>query len=171
MKTALLIALSLWLAARPAAAEPESGPRRKGFLFGFRVGGGSETASCGGCDPHRGGIAASIHLGAGITERLALMFDFAAIMPVDVDRDETHQVWSGLVHYRPTERLWIKGGLGRGSLAPHDQSGPALVGAGGVEIGRGSIFVFDLELRLAAVRYGDMVVANASLTFGLNWCL
>lgn len=82
------------------------------------------------------------------------------------------------LQFWPTERVWLKGGVGFGRISLSDNDGNQLfaseygggaMGAVGFELLWSGSFAFDVQVRVAAAKYDDITVANAYLLAGANW--
>lgn len=161
--------------AQPVAAPVETA--RRGFLFGFSLGGGS--MSCDDCNDSLSGVALDIHLGGMVTPQLALMFDGMGVAHAFEEGGSLVNVVNTFAaQYWVTPQFWIKGGLGFGRISLNDEdgeeieaseTGTAAMGAVGFELLSSRTFALDLQLRGAVTHYDDIDIQMGSLNVGVNW--
>jgi hypothetical protein len=163
---------------------PPRGVYRGGLLIGFGIGAGDIQASnCG--DVCGGAGAGEFHIGAMLNPRLALMGDFwINIHPWTiggVSGQTIHDINTFALQYWATDQLWVKGGAGFGRMQLQtndaysgytfgDETGFALMGAGGFEVVQSVNFALDLQLRVGHGFYsGGGDVNSFSFLVGFNW--
>jgi hypothetical protein len=163
--------------ARPyyAPPPPPRGVYRDGLVFGFAVGGGSIIAdNCTNCG---GGGALELHLGGMINPRLAVMGELWGIGRPTNDGTLSHIIYGVAVQYWVADILWLKGGVGGGSISFQDsvtgqsvgESALAFSGGLGVELVQSWNFAFDLQFRVAHTLVSDGGASNLALLAGFNW--
>jgi len=142
---------------------------RKGFVIGFSVGGGS--ASCATCET-KGAAALSFHLGGMLTPRVALLYDTAAVNFTDHGYAYQPTVSTVALQYFTSDRVWVKGGVGLGSLWVDNHSGSShlgLLAAAGVELAQKRRFAMDLSGRFTVIHTSGSDVRSVSAQLGFNW--
>jgi hypothetical protein len=155
------------------------GMYRQGLVFGLGIGGGAISAS--NCGPDCGGaFALQFDIGGMLNPQLALVFDgwvnFHGIPQTDIVA--VNGIYTGALQYFVTDIVWLKGGVGYGGYQQTssaagrigDDSGLALLAAGGVEVVQSQNFALDIQLRLGHAFYSvakDMT--NVALMLGVNW--
>jgi hypothetical protein len=165
-------------APRPyyGAPPPPRGVYRSGLTFGGSLGVG--IISSDGCGDLCGGSGMiEGHIGGMLNPRLALMGDFwgAAHRWNDIyGSGTTYQgIYAIALQYWVTDILWLKGGAGFAQLEVSglpDESGPAILGAIGVEVVQAYNFTLDLQLRLGHGFYDTGPdVNNVGFMVGVNW--
>jgi hypothetical protein len=166
--------------AAPPPYYPPPQPRgfyRQGFLVGFGVGGGAITAdNCGTCGG-AGGL--EFHLGGMLTPRLALMFELWGLAhPLGDGYSLTNSIYTGSLQFWATPVLWLKGGIGGGTIRISDnynglsyepESALAVSGAVGYEVLHSYNFALDLQFRLAHAAYEGGGANNIAFMVGFNW--
>ena len=172
--------------AQYAAPPPYYGPRpsrglyRGGLVLGFGLGLGniSTDEDCIRCSGAAGGL--EFHIGAMVNPRLAVLFEaWGLARSVDGGGTLTNSIGMGALQYWVTDVLWLKGGLGFGSIRfSYDDyyyggsdtlSGLGLAAAGGFEIMQSPGFALDLQLRVAHMSYDFGGATNLALMVGFNW--
>jgi hypothetical protein len=154
------------------------GMYRQGLVLGLAIGGGTISASdCG--DFCGGALALQFDIGGMLNPQLALVFDgWVNIHDVPLsDITAFNEIYTGALQFFVTDILWLKGGVGFGRYQQTDSvgslgddSGLALLAAGGVEVLQSQNFALDLQLRLGHAFYSvakDMT--NFALMVGVNW--
>lgn len=148
---------------------------RRGYLFGFSLGGGTFSADTrAGSTGHRS-FALDLHTGTGITRNVAILFDGWALGSLEEDdADEAPIVGVDTVAVQvwPTSRLWLKGGLGLGEYLPpvgDTQYGLGAMAAVGCELAQGDRFALDLAARGGLVESDSQTHKMFSINLGLNW--
>jgi hypothetical protein len=152
---------------------------RSGLVGGVGLGfGGIEATNCGPVC----GVAGSfeLHLGGMLTPRLAIMGDFwFNLHPIpDYDATTRHSLYMAALQFWPTDKLWLKGGLGPSTMTVSDnysgygnaETGFGIMGAGGLELLQAGNFALDAQIRLGRGFYsigGDVFVW--ALMIGANW--
>jgi len=158
---------------------PPEAPRRgrSGFALGLGLGGGAVRAK----DVGNNGLAFTFGVGGFLNRQVALMFDYYVISyDLDAITSEKHDVIGGAAQLYFADMLWIKAGLGLGSLKASQggfqvdstERALALTAGFGVEVLQtDGGFVLDLQLRLAGARYrGDVgSVVNTAILVGMNF--
>lgn len=134
-----------------APAAPSSGSQREGFLIGLSIGTGFSSTYRPSFDFHIGGMA---------KRNVAVMVEFYAL---DKGDDRTAGIVAASAQYWPAERLWLRGGIGYGSI----DSDARLAGIGGVgyEVVHAGRFALDVQLRGLVLKDGN----GASINIGFNW--
>src|SRR5262245_61034265 len=161
---------------------PPRGVYRAGLTFGGSLGAGAMQST--GCGPYCGGAGMiEGHLGGMLNPRLALMVDlFAAVHSWD-DGYFTGQTYNGIytfaVQYWVTDIIWLQGGVGiahlqygyDGDTLPlDDDTGPAVLAAGGVEVVQSYNFALDIQFRIGWGSYSHIPdTTNYALMVGVNW--
>jgi hypothetical protein len=168
MRTLSAVAIVvLGLASTAAAQRSNEGVQRSGFLIGFAIGGGE--VSCDGCDS-QSGPAVDIHLGAMVGEKAAVMFDGSGI--AISDNSQTSVVDTVAIQYWVADKIWLKGGVGLGSLSCdgcQSETGFGFMGAAGFELLQKGKFALDLQARFASAKYDEGRINQFSAMVGLNW--
>jgi hypothetical protein len=163
----------------PPPPPPPRGMYRDGFLIGVGIGfGGISADACG--DFCGGALALELHLGGMINPRMGVMGDFwGNFHPIpNSDGTTSHSISTLALQYWLTDIIWLKGGLGIGRMqitsdsagSIGDETGFAIMGAGGIELVQATTFALDLQLRLGHGFYsqgGD--VNNLAFMAGFNW--
>lgn len=168
----------------PPPAPPPPGVQRDGLVIGFSLGWGAmSTSDCPDCDS-LAGLGLSLHIGAMLNERLALMFDGSGVAHPIENTEATliHVVDTVAAQYWISDQIWIKGGVGFGQLSINYGDGTEDVSelgvggliAGGIEVLQGRNFTLDVQIRGAAATYendfGDSTtISNGSILIGANW--
>jgi hypothetical protein len=181
---ALLTALGAASTAHAQYGYPTAprGVYRSGLTFGGSLGVGSMVSD--GCGPYCGGSGMiEGHIGGMLNPRLALMGDFFAAVHSWDDGYYTGQTYNGIytiaAQYWATDIIWLKGGVGfahlqfgyDGAALPiSDESGPAFLVAGGVEVVQSFNFALDLQFRVGHGSYSNGPdVTNYAFMVGVNW--
>jgi hypothetical protein len=169
----------------PPPPPPQYGVYRAGLTLGFGLGAGAVLASnCGDICGAAG--AGEFHIGVMLNPRMAVMGDFwLNIHPWSIDGvsgQTLHSISTAAIQYWATPQLWIKGGAGLGrmqirsddyygySYAIGDETGFAVMAAGGFEIMQAPNFALDLQLRFGHGFYsGGGDVNNFAFMVGFNW--
>ena len=165
----------------PPPPPPPRGMYRSGLVIGGSVGAGAISAV--NCDLYCGGAGMfEGHLGGMLNPRLALMGEiWASAHPWDdgMGTGTTyHGIYTIAAQYWATDILWVKGGAGfgqmqlgyDGAIQTNDESGFAIMAAGGVEVLQSYNFALDIQARFGHGFYsqgGD--VNNFGLLIGVNW--
>ena len=161
---------------------PPRGMYRSGLVIGGSLGAGAISAQD--CGPYCGGSGMiEGHIGGMLNPRLALEADLWGTVHSWDDGVFTgttyHGIYTAALQYWATDILWLKGGAGFGQMqlqydgdtaAFGDESGFAIMAAGGVEVLQSSNFALDLQLRFGHGFYtqgGD--VNNFGFLVGVNW--
>ncbi len=165
----------LAVAAGPALADDDtrSTPRKDGFLVGFGAGLG-ETFPCEECLSFAGHFT----IGGMARERIAVVADFAVVGGYDAG-GETGSLLVGApaVQFWPHQRIWLRVGLGVGTiynahwLPPITPFVVAVVAAGGFELVQDGAFTVDAQVRCAFLVRSAFIERHQSvaLGIGLNW--
>ena len=190
----LTLTLATLITAAPALAAAQSTPPpadpRLGFLGGFALHAGEiacEGEACEGVS-EAGGISG--HVGWGLSEQLAIVFDLWAMSHRDENLTLTHTIGTINARYWVLPILWLQAGVG-GASASWRYDGPldisvgdhtdnvAAVGFGaGLEVLRGKRFALDVQLRLGIGFYdddddgdgeSDQTGRSSSLGVGFTW--
>jgi hypothetical protein len=166
----LVTTLVLSLASSAAAQKSDDGVQRNGFLFGFAIGGGQ--LSCDGCES-KSGPAVDLHLGAMVSDKMALMFDGSGIAISDEFSDSMTSVVDTLaIQYWVANKVWLKGGVGFGTLSCEDcetETGLGFMGAAGVELLQKGKFALDVQARFATAKYDGGRINQFTAMVGANW--
>jgi hypothetical protein len=168
-----LIVSAALLLAGPAAAQdqtPKPAPGRDGFLIGFSFGFGA-SYPCDTC----AGFGGDFHVGAFAKKNLAVLFELGAVGADE--REEGLALATISVQYWPSERFWVRGGVGMGGSfivddfddfdddVRTDERGWGGSAAVGYEIARKGRFAFDVQLRGATATGRTSV----GLNLGFHW--
>jgi hypothetical protein len=107
---------------------------------------------------------------------------FAAVHSWDIGGGYSGQTYNGIytiaAQYWATDIIWLKGGVGLahlqfgydGAVPINDETGPAFLVAGGVEVVQSFNFALDLQLRVGHGSYSDGPdVTNIAFMVGINW--
>ena len=166
----------------PPPPPAQVGVYRGGLTLGFGVGVGGISAS--NCDEICGAAGAGeFHIGAMLNPRMALMGDFwVNVHPWTIGGESgqtIHNISTLAVQYWATPQLWLKGGAGFGRMQIQsdfdgytfgDETGFAVMGAGGFEIMQAPTFALDLQLRFGHGFYSGGGDVNAfAFMVGFNW--
>jgi len=154
-----LVLLAAALAAFvPSAAQ---GSERKGLLIGASIGLGNSSPDL--CNDCKTGLAVEARVGAALTPRLALLAYGGAISTAPNILSDVRGRHNGLLaalQYWPSERLWLRAGVGVASVERedpprYDYRTTHLAGIAGIgfEINPRSKVVF--ELALSSLLSGD----------------
>lgn len=163
----------------PPPPPPPPRAYRSGLTFGGGIGFGITSAdNCG--NECGGGFAFELHIGAMLNPQLAVMFDVSSVehsIP-NTDIDTWNTNYLAAVQFFPTNILWLKGGVGLAHYtetdiftgAQGDDTGKAIMLAGGVEVYQGGPFAIDLQLRLSESFY-SLAKDHGQIAFlvGFNW--
>ena len=168
------------------AAAPDPFDRR-GLTLGASMGVGTMDAECLDCQGNPLAGAFSMHIGAMVSPRLALVVDISGSFQ-QLDELATVTVGQYMAvlagQYWVTPKLWIKGGIGAShvSLTYDDGFGPvdepvadggALMGAIGYEIVTGPRFAIDLQARMGVGTYevasGSETLQSGIVGVGFSW--
>jgi hypothetical protein len=151
------------------------GVYRSGLILGFGVGGGSIIADqCGNCG---GGGAWEAHIGGMVNPRLAVMGELWGLArPTDAGT-LYHVIYGAALQFWVADILWLKGGIGGGSISFEDrieltttgESALALSGAIGVEVVQTYNFALDIQLRVAHSFVSLGGAENIALLVGFNF--
>ncbi len=176
-----LLLAGVLLAAAPALAQGsrQAPPTKDGFLIGFSLGFGS-TFPCDECPS----LAGSFSIGAMASSNVAIVADFGVVGGEDRDFGEPGSLAVGAlaVQFWPTDRFWLKAGVGVGNTFSvdwdeHDwddhwdsdvDTGKrrwAGIAAAGFEVVQKSVFTMDIQVR------GFFIEGNQSVAVGIgfNW--
>jgi hypothetical protein len=156
--------------------EPETRLRRSGFAVGVAIGGGGVNFDNGGDQ----GLAFALDIGASLSQRLALMFDYSSVTYGVSIGNESHWVVGGVAQLFFARFLWAKAGLGMGRLTLSDTAGTrldateaslaVLLGFGAEVVQTTAGFALDLQLRFAGASYRDAgFTTNTALLIGFNF--
>lgn len=154
---------------------PPRGVYRSGLVIGFGLGGGSIIAdNCSNCG---GGGAFEGHIGGMIHPRLALMFELWGIGRPTDSGTLSHVIYGGALQYWVADIVWLKGGLGGGTISFEDgvtgasvsESSLAISGAAGVEVLQTYNFALDLQLKVSHTTVSQGGATNVALLVGFNW--
>lgn len=176
---ALFVALATLLPAAALADAPaRSAPSRTGITAGLSLGAGVIASSCEGCDS-LAGPAVEFHLGWGLSQRFALVYEGSAVAHTgDGFGSEMSMVLAGAVQYWVLPRMWLRAGIGvaqlelrEGVFGQNESSFSALglVAGAGYELYSAGRFVFDVHARVTTGFYEDNRVTNGSVVIGVNW--
>src|SRR5262245_46599006 len=137
--------------AQSAPAAPASSPQREGFLIGLSIGSGFSSTFR---------PAGDLHLGGVVRKDMAVLVEFYGL---DKGDDRTAGIVAAGVQYWPADRVWLRGGIGYGSI----DSEARLGGLGGVgfDVVRSGRFALDIQLRGLGLKGGS----GASVNIGFNW--
>ncbi len=147
---------------------------RRGWVFGMSLGAGSMSGNEG---ESKEGVAFDMHVGFMVSPQLALLIEGYGVSHLenDVSLTQTMGLIAGQLWLNPA--LWIKGGLGSGSLiadngvrTEESQEGVAVMAAAGYEILHSNRFAVDAQVRVGAVSYDNgYTVTQTALSVGVNW--
>ena len=176
-----------------ARTEPRGDDWRNGWVLGIGpVGGVPINNDCDGCEQSPMTLGMAMQVGRMLTPRLALMLDTHAVAvgqaDVEVAGISTTSVVQGVaaiaLQYWPSERLWLKGGIGhgeaQGTVAVLDafggsvdlkaeETGFGMLLAAGYEIYQGGLFALDLHVRYAGMHLEPKYRGNLALGLGFAW--
>jgi hypothetical protein len=158
-------------------APTEPADRRRGFMIGGFIGGGSMQPDCGSsesCDG-LGGASLGGQLGGFVVPRFALLLDaWFLFSNEDNSVYRTSRGYLGVsAAYWLSPRFWIKGGFGSAKLAISDEDGDVLsrsesvlglLLAAGVELMHRDKVSIDLAFRLGTESYPNDYGDDARLT-------
>lgn len=157
MKRVVLLAVAVAFAPQAWA----QGSERKGLLVGASIGLGNSSPDL--CNDCKTGLAVEARLGAMLTPRLALLAYFGAISTAPNILSDVRGRHNGLLaglQYWPSERIWLRAGVGAGSVERedpprYDYNTTQLAGLAGIgfEVNPRSKVVF--ELALSSLLSGD----------------
>jgi hypothetical protein len=146
---------------------------RKGLIVGGSLGGGS--MSCDGCDS-TSGLAAQLHIGGMLTEKVALVLDGSGITRDEDGATLTSGVSAAAVQYFVSKRVWIKGGVGGGVLQARvdkisvtSDVGLAFIGGIGVDLLQKQKFAIDLQARFTTASIEGDRYNNFFALVGFNF--
>src|SRR5262249_27714128 len=130
---------------------PPAAPRgmyREGLVLGLGLGAGALAAGEGCLDFCGGALALYGDIGAMINPRMGIVFDaWLNDHPVpNTDSSALNGIYSGALKLFLNDFFWLQGGVGfaRYSDPFGDDSGFAIMGAGGIEILQANNFALDL---------------------------
>jgi hypothetical protein len=197
IKSILVLALVLAPGLASAQGYYNSG-REHGFhhrmnrlAWGFSVGiggmhdDGSGLTNCGNCDYNPAAIEVDGHVGAMVSDQMAIMFE-GQLNGQTVGRDVgngdtvlTQSAAMAAVQFWVTPQFWLKGGLGFSHLDAQDAygltqdfgGGFAVMGAAGFELLSARFFALDLQGRIIEGSYHgiDDHITSATVGLGFNW--
>ena len=134
-----------------AVTRDASAIERKGFIIG--LGGGGGTMTCDGC-AGTSGLAVQFHMGAMLTEKVALVGESAVVSREEEGVSLGSLVAGPAVQYWVSPRVWVKGGVGVGYLQASidkisviSDPGLAFFGGLGVDLLQKQKFAIDLQAR------------------------
>jgi hypothetical protein len=164
-------------APRPyyAPPPPPRGVYRSGLVIGFGIGGGSILADqCSNCGA---GGAFEGHIGGMVNPRLAVVGELWGLGRPTDSGTLTHVIYGAALQYWVADIVWLKGGLGGGTISFQDsvtlttvsESALALSGAIGVELVQSYNFALDLQFRAAHTFVTAGGADNIALLVGFNW--
>lgn len=161
--TVLLIRAPGVGADETAASAADAPAKREGFLIGFSLGFGA-VYPCDTCADFGG----DFHVGAMASRRLAILAELSAVG--GEDHNDGLFLATIAAQYWPSERFWVKAGLGIGEPLEKefDEANDRRWGgiaAAGYEVARMGRFAFDLEVRGGFVRNRRSLALN----LGFNW--
>jgi hypothetical protein len=160
------------LLASPAAHAVE----RKGFVIGFGAGLGQTRVE----GESNTGFASEFHIGGMIGPRTALLLDGSMVADSEEAFGETLTVGIGVgaiaVQHWVHDRIWVKGGIGQGSVfvsgggeSEFEEAGLGFLAGAGYEIVQKEKFTLDLQGRFTTSSKDDVRFNNVSAVLGVNW--
>lgn len=159
---------------------------RRGFVFGFGIGGGSiNVVDESGADGEEfDGASFEVHIGGMLSPRFALLGEVWGVVHHS-DEDNiafngettlTHNIYVLAAQYWISPRFWIKGGIGRASYTLEDdigvyeeEAGRAIMGGLGYELSHSRTFAIDIQLRFGVAEYEQGELQNGAVAVGINW--
>jgi hypothetical protein len=168
------------------SAQDEDGSYRKGPVIGLAAGG---SVMCDGCG-HHSGLAFDWHIGWTVSRRVALLLDRVLITTGDYHYDlgENFTVDAVAVQYWPTDRVWVRAGIGlatyrmkylgvRGASRTFDNKGLGATATAGVEFvrtrGRGVAIDAQVSFQTSShapdAGYGHVRFNRLAGQLGFNW--
>jgi hypothetical protein len=167
----------------PPPPPPPPRAYRGGLTLGAGVGFGSTWAdNCNGgaFQECGGGFAFEFHVGGMLNPQLALMFDLSSVEHAipNTDIDTWNTMYLAAAQFWPINILWVKVGAGLSHYTETDvftgqqgdDTGKAVMVAGGVEVYQMGPFAIDLQLRLSESFY-SLAKDHGMVAFlvGFNW--
>lgn len=178
----IFAALALTMGASTAMASPIGINGRTGATFGIGIGGGHIGCPDNGCEDLTGSGSFSLHGGAIVGGRVAVLGDLWWMVHEDRDLSVNQGMLTGAVRVWPLSGLWLQGGLGVARLGVRYDPGlivferrtewvPAFNLGLGVEPIATDSFGLDLHLKYGTGFYsdGEDRVHNVSLNLGLSF--
>lgn len=134
-------------------ADAESVPR-EGFVIGGGGGYGHFWTDGGSND----GFALTLHAGFMLTERTALLLDTSSVCDHAPGTTFCHSIFGPAVQFWPTDRFWVKAGIGGsqnrifGDFDESSDVGYGVLAAVGASVARRGTYSLDLQARLTTAR-------------------
>jgi hypothetical protein len=169
----------------PVTQTPPPRPPRTIYRDGFTLGGalgwgGIWAEDCGACGDGMGG---DVHLGAMLHHRVALLADVSWVYRTydagnfaGREVSLSNVVIAGAAQAWLLNRLWVRGGVGRGSIRRSDWTGAtdsasaiAYVWAVGLELFQAARFAIDLQYAGGYGAYRGGGATNGAFLIGMNW--